>query len=208
MSVTKKQHAELTATLLRDWRKRLSGQSLRQQPLARAVGFPMRKWQEPPRILDATAGFARDAFLLAALGCMVTATERSGEVFDILLDPLSLAKKDPKLAPLLESKIHFFLGDARSLLALPASRNAFDVIYLDPMYPEKKKSALPKKEMLLLRKLVGSDEDATELFAAARRANPERIVVKRPPHAPDLALGKAHSFESKLARFDLYLRLP
>lgn len=195
-------------SLLRDWRQRIAAKGMKSQPLARAVGFPLRKWQEPPRVLDATSGFARDAFLLAALGCTVTATERSGEVFDLLLDPLRLAKKDPKLAPLLESRIHFFLGDARSLLALPASRNAFDVIYLDPMFPETKKSALPKKEMVLLRKLVGADKDAPDLFAAARRANPERIVVKRPPHAPDLAPGKVHSFESKLARFDLYLRLP
>lgn len=192
---------------MRDWRKRIASSAIRRQPLARAIGFPLKKWQEAPRVLDATAGFARDSFFLAALGCMVTATERSGEVFDLLLDPLRLAKKDEKLAPLLESRIHFFLGDARSLLALPASRNAFDVIYLDPMYPEKRKSALAKKELRLLRALVGADEDATDLFAIARRANPERIVVKRPPHAPDLAPGKVHSFEGKLARFDLYLRV-
>ncbi|MFO1350284.1 MAG: class I SAM-dependent methyltransferase [Gammaproteobacteria bacterium] len=38
-----------------------------------------------------------------------------------------------------------------------------EVIYLDPMYPERSKAALVKKESRVLRELVGPDDDAARL---------------------------------------------
>jgi len=72
------------------------------------------------------------------------------------------------------------------------------------MFPEKKKSALPRKEMRIFRKWVGEDLDALDLLQAALRSSAERVVVKRPIKAPALQEGVIHSFEGKTVRYDLY----
>ena len=80
-----------------------------------------------------------------------------------------------------------------------------DVVYLDPMFPLRKRSALAKKEMRVLRRLVGDDEDAGELLEVARRAARRRVVVKRTPEAPPLAAAPTMSYRGKLVRYDVYL---
>ena len=183
-----------------EWRRRLRSSGAGSQPLARAVGLP----GPPPRVLDATAGLCRDAFLLVGLGCRVTAFERSPFLFELVEDAVRRAEEDPEVFSILSERMRLRLGDAREFLARPEARGAFDVIYLDPMYPEKKKAALKKRELRILRELLGGDKDARQLFDAARAVSPRRIVVKRPPNAPPLAEGAAHSFRGKIARYDLY----
>jgi len=81
-----------------------------------------------------------------------------------------------------------------------------DAVYLDPMFPPKrKKSAAVNKEMRLLRELVGDDLDAPDLLEVARGVARERVVVKRPDHAPPLAPYPSMSFLGKLVRYDVYL---
>ncbi|HSD97968.1 MAG TPA: class I SAM-dependent methyltransferase, partial [Sulfuricaulis sp.] len=81
-----------------------------------------------------------------------------------------------------------------------------EVIYLDPMFPPKrKKSAAVKKEMRLLRDLVGDDPDAKELLEISRHVALDRVVVKRPDHAPPLAPDPSMSLAGKLVRYDVYL---
>ena len=94
-------------------------------------------------------------------------------------------------------------GEAAALLkTLPPP----DVVYLDPMYPHRTKSALPKKEMRLFRLLVGPDDDAARLVAAARAVALRRVVVKRPAGAPFLGDVRPDGrLESKNTRYDLYL---
>ena len=81
-----------------------------------------------------------------------------------------------------------------------------DVVYLDPMYPHKKKSALVKKEMRIFQQLLGGDEDADKLLAPALKLALNRVVVKRPDSAPWLDNVKPNmAIESKKHRFDVYL---
>ncbi len=81
------------------------------------------------------------------------------------------------------------------------------MIYLDPMYPDDGKRALPSKEMQILRDLTGGDADADALLDAARQSPVSRVVVKRPAKAPWLAGSKPTlSMEGTQARFDIYLR--
>ncbi len=183
------------------WLRRLQSSATKKQVLAKAVGLP----GSSPRLLDATAGLGRDALLLASLGCKVTAVERSAALFKLLQDAVERAEKDSKMKVLFQERLEFQLGDAKSILSDESNRGKFDVIYLDPMYPEKKKAALAKQELRLLRQLLGSDEDALELFEAARLAKPKRLVVKRPLHAPPIEPKPTHQFRGKLARYDLYL---
>jgi 16S rRNA (guanine1516-N2)-methyltransferase len=83
-----------------------------------------------------------------------------------------------------------------------------EVVYLDPMFPPKKKSALVKIEMRVLRQLVGDDEDAAVLFESAARVARKRVVVKRMRLAPELVPNPTIVFEGKTTRYDVYLPPP
>lgn len=174
----------------------------RQQPLARAVGF---KPGFTPRVLDATAGLGRDAFVLASLGCDVALLERSPVVAALLADALQRAALDADTAPI-AARMHWHEGDSRERLADLAASFQADTIYLDPMYPERKKSALVKKEMRLFRQVLGDDQDAPQLLAEALRHARRRVVVKRPKPAPPL-LGSSPTtaIASKNTRYDIYV---
>ncbi|MGH8443138.1 MAG: class I SAM-dependent methyltransferase [Nevskiaceae bacterium] len=183
-----------------DWnspevRRRVQGG--RRQLLARAVGLHRTR---DVRVLDATAGLGRDAFTLAALGARVTLAERNATIASLLADARERALADPATAEA-ASRTEIVCVDARKLMG-PAAE--FDVVYLDPMYPERGKTALAKKEMQLLRELTGGDPDADALLAAASARR--RIVVKRPRAAPPLA-GREPSLAltGTQARFDIYL---
>lgn len=171
----------------------------RRQPLARAMGKKVRT------IIDATAGFGHDAFLLAAMGYEVLAIERSPAVAALLEDGMARAAKDPELQRALNDRLKLLVGDAKIILASGTVRA--DVVYIDPMFPPKRKaSALAKKEMRALRALVGEDTDAAGLLAVARGCARNRVVIKRPLYAPPLIPDPAFSQAGKLVRYDVYLR--
>lgn len=175
----------------------------RNQPLARAVGL---KSGAAPTVVDATPGLGRDAFVLAWLGCTVGLVERSPIIAALLRDGLRRAARDPDIGPLVEARLRLTVADGRAYVRELAEDQRPDVIYLDPMYPHRQKSARVGKEMRLLRQLVGDDSDAPELLAVALAGTRRRVVVKRPRRAPALA-GPPPSFHivAPNTRFDVYL---
>jgi 16S rRNA (guanine1516-N2)-methyltransferase len=177
------------------------------QLIAKAVGL---KKGEPPSVLDLTAGLGRDAFVLASLGCQMTLLERSPIVAALLQDGLERAKSESEIAEIAEVVGRMTLVEAEALEYLQGgdSQPRPEVCYLDPMYPHSKKSALPGKEMLLFRELVGEDLDATELLAKARQVATKRVVVKRPRKAAVLADEEPDfQMSGKSTRYDIYLSL-
>ncbi|MCP5141079.1 MAG: class I SAM-dependent methyltransferase [Gammaproteobacteria bacterium] len=170
----------------------------RGQPLARAAGL---KGGANPGVIDATAGLGRDAFVLATLGCEMTLIERQPAVAALLADGLARAAADAEVGPIV-ARMRLVHGDAAALLrTLPVA----DVVYLDPMYPAREKSAAVKKEMRAFHGLVGRDEDAVELLDVARAVARKRVVVKRPRGAEFVGGRKpSASVESKNTRYDLY----
>ncbi len=173
----------------------------RDELLARAVGV---KGQFLPRVLDATAGLGRDAFLLASLGCQVTLCERHPVVHALLED--GLRRLEARVDPALLSRMQLHAQDSATVLCSASSAHCYDVILLDPMFPERKKSALVKKPMRMFHQLVGADDDAASLLELALQRAMRRVVVKRPRHAEYLG-GRVPSFdyEGKAVRFDVYL---
>jgi 16S rRNA (guanine1516-N2)-methyltransferase len=169
----------------------------RRQPLARAIG--RTSWS----VIDATAGLGQDALRMAAWGHAVLALERSPVIAALLEDAVRRASRDAKLARELGERLRVQCADARTMLDQGPGA---DVIYLDPMFPDKRKhSALARKEMRIVRALVGEDEDAVELLAIARRRARRRVVVKRPSHAGPLGGRPDFSQTGKLVRYDVYL---
>ena len=167
-------------------------------PIVKAVG-------DARTVVDATAGLLGDAFLLAVAGFEVTAIERSALVYLLAKDGLERAERDVRLAELLGGRLKVVHADAREWLAKRAgTAEAPDAVVIDPMFPPKrKKSALPRKEMVALREAVGTDLDAAELLAAARACARQRVVLKRGDDAPELAKPD-WSIEGTTVRFDAW----
>ncbi|MEO5328661.1 MAG: class I SAM-dependent methyltransferase [Magnetococcus sp. THC-1_WYH] len=171
--------------------------------LARAVG--LRKLSSP-RILDATAGLGHDSFLLASYGCQVQSFERSPWIAALLEDAMERGYSDPETREILEQRMTLHSADAVNFLRQPTTTSKVDVVYLDPMFTKNKRSALSRKEMQLLRLLVGQDEDAPQLLHAARAYKPRRVVVKRPVKAPVIEGDAPHfSITGTTIRYDVYL---
>lgn len=170
------------------------------QMIAKAVGV------QPgvrPQVLDATAGLGRDAFVLASLGCTMTLIERQPLIAALLEDGLARARTNSDVGPIV-AQMHLLQGDAIELLADWAEVPP-QVIYLDPMFPHRDKTAQVKKEMRLFRPLAGADLDAPALLAAALALASHRVVVKRPRKAPCIeGVKPGYALEGKSSRYDIY----
>lgn len=176
--------------------------SIKNEAVAKALGL---KGNEPCKIVDATAGLGRDAFVLASLGAKVTMLERNPMVAALLEDGLNRALQEPTLSHWLHDRLILKHGAGATLLQTWDDEKP-DAIYLDPMFPHKKKSALVKKEMRLFQALLGPDDDADLLLKPALSLAKKRVVVKRPDYAPFLAgIEPSMQIKSKKHRFDVYL---
>ena len=149
-------------------------------------------------IIDLTAGLGRDGMVLASLGAMVTLTERSPWLAALLSDARQRAAAE---LDWLDSRLALRHISAFDFLPTAVA----DCAYLDPMYPPRKKSALVKQDLRLIRELVGTDEDANELLIAALDSGIKRVVSKRPAYASP-SVKPTHTIESGATRFDVYLR--
>jgi 16S rRNA (guanine1516-N2)-methyltransferase len=174
----------------------------RGQPLAKAIGL---KKGATPTIIDATAGFARDAFVLANLGCQITLIERNPLIATLIKDALLRAVNNDDITTVIQ-RMSLINNDAIEYLTKLEQQSRPEVIYMDPMYPSREKSALVKKDMRLLHQLAGPDTDSEQLLETARNTALKRVVVKRPKSAPFVGDQKpATSIESKNTRYDIYL---
>lgn len=166
------------------------------QLIAKAVGLKM---YPNPMVLDLSAGFGQDAFVLASLGCQVMMVERCDVMHQLLADGVRRLSAD-------QSDIGLTLVHADAQAYLQQLDTFPDVIYFDPMYPETGNTALNKREMQLLRELVGDDDDAINVFQLARQKAKRRIVIKRPRQG--MVIGNAQpDFQAigKSSRYDVYL---
>jgi 16S rRNA (guanine1516-N2)-methyltransferase len=179
--------------------RRVGGGNLsRRQTLPKAIGSLDHD------VVDATAGFGADAARLALMGYRVTALEQVPVIAAMLQDALIRAKQNPQLTKALGGRLQFIEVDATQWLL---QNKGVGVVYLDPMFPPKrKKSALPPGHIQLLQSLVGDvNNEATEnLFKAALNAATRRVVVKRPNHAPLMGSNPAAIHEGKLVRYEVY----
>ena len=172
------------------------------QSLARAVGI---KGTYRPVVLDVTAGLAKDTFVLATLGCEVIMLERSPVIAALLANALERATADIDIVAIIQ-RLSLLQADSLHYLQQMSAENLPSVIYMDPMYPHRDKSALVKKEMRIFRDLVGDDRDSSQLLQLARQKVLKRVVVKRPKGAGFLGECKPHSqISSKNTRYDIYL---
>jgi len=170
------------------------------QLIAKAVGL---KPGIQAHILDATAGLGRDAFVLASLNQSVMMLERSALVAELLECALLDAEQQRELQDIM-ARMTLQRVDAMSWLSEPGAA-MYDVIYLDPMYPESTKSAQVKKEMRAFHHVVGQDADSARLLDLALEKARYRVVVKRPRKGACLDSRKPTlQLMGKSSRYDIY----
>ncbi|MHC4840372.1 MAG: class I SAM-dependent methyltransferase [Planctomycetota bacterium] len=145
------------------------------------------------RVVDATAGLGRDVFVLAHNGCHVTAIEGNRVVAALLADAAHRAGVET---------LTVVEGDSLELMSEHANGA---VVYLDPMFPGRSKSAAVKKEMQYLQLLELPESNPLILLEAARDAGAAKVVMKRPAKSAPVAIKPNHSIGGKTVRFDVYI---
>lgn len=172
----------------------------RDQALLKAVGF---KKGIVPHVVDATAGLGRDAFLMASHGAQVTLIERSPEMHARLADAMARAEVEGGKYAEIISRMTLLHGNSIDLLPTLSP----EVVLVDPMHPPRGNTALVKKDMRILREIVGSDDDQADLMRAALASASKRVVLKWPQGAapmPNLR-PPSHSIEGKSTRYDVFM---
>lgn len=171
--------------------------------IVKAVGL---KPGQELNVLDATAGLGRDAFILAAFGCRVHMLERSPVVFLLLQDGIRRSAVDPETASII-ARMRVSRVEAMSYFKQIEGQPELvpDVICLDPMFPERLKSAKVKKEMQVLQSLLADIPGDQDILKASIGIAKKRVVVKRPRLAGYLAeRSPSFSIKGKSSRFDVY----
>lgn len=182
---------------------RLRADRLGRELLVRAARV---RGTEAPTAVDATAGLGEDSLLLAAAGFTVTMFEKDQVIAALLRDALERAANDSRLAGV---AAHMTLVEGDSVSGLCDLGFSPDVVFLDPMFPERTKSAAVKKKFQLLHHLERPCDNEGELLDAALAARPRKVVIKRPPKGPWLAGVKpSHSIAGKAVRYDVIVPPP
>ena len=186
--------------------------TIKNELLARAVGLKSSQTQAL-KIVDATAGFGRDSLLLASLGCEVMMLERSMLMVLLLTDGLRRARENSGLVAIM-ARLHLQHINASDYIQHlnfddqpKTATTAFvpDVIYLDPMFPSSKNNAQVKKDMRILREVIGEDVDGEVLVQTALASGVKRVVLKRPRKGETLGQRKPdHQVLGQSSRFDVY----
>ena len=179
---------------------RLRADRLAHELLVRAARV---RGADAPVAVDATAGLGEDSLLLAAAGFSVTLIERDPAIAALLSDELARAGEDAQLAGIV-SRMRLIEGDAVEVL--PALGFVPDVVFLDPMFPAKRKDAATKKKLQIFQMLEKPCDSEKELLAAAIAARPRKVVVKRPLKGPHLGGVKpSSSIAGKVVRYDIII---
>ena len=172
----------------------------RGQNLAKAVGMKSNKNRN---IVDATAGLGYDAFILASLGAKVTLIERSKKMYEILQNGINEGKAFGGEIEKIINRMELLFGDSKDILP----KLSPEVIMIDTMYKDRKKTALVKNNMRLVREIVGPDSDYIELLKVALNCANNRVVLKQPRYADpiDDIRKCSHQILGKTIRYDIFM---
>ena len=172
----------------------------RGQNLAKAVGM---KFNKNRNIIDATAGLGYDSFILASLGAKVTLIERSQKMYELLQNGINEGISFGGEIEKIINRMELLFGDSKDILP----KLTPEVIMIDTMYKERKKTALVKNNMRLVREIVGPDTDYIELLEVALNCAKNRVVLKQPRYAEPIKDIKkcSHQILGKTIRYDIFM---
>ena len=166
--------------------------------LKKALG----KTKNSLKIFDATAGLLSDAMIFLSLGHKVVAVEQSKIIFLLVDDAIKRAKNE---IPFLKN---INLINANSLDIYKSSKELFDIVYLDPMYPILKKNIKKSGDLNSLRSILKIENiliDEDSLIDGFMKTDYKKLVLKRPLKAKKLHSNINYQVKGKSTRFDIYL---
>lgn len=179
---------------------RIKGNNLALELLVKAART--KNCENIPRAVDATAGMGEDSLILAAAGFEVTLFEKNEIIYALLCDALERAEKVDELREIVKRMKPI---NTDSIEAMQNLDFVPDVILLDPMFPQRQKSALVKKKLQMIQKLESPCADEREMILTAIAAKPKKLIVKRPPKGPFLAgIKPDYAIKGKAVRFDCF----
>jgi 16S rRNA (guanine1516-N2)-methyltransferase len=172
----------------------------RGQNLAKAVGM---KFNKNRNIIDATAGLGYDSFILASIGAKVTLIERSQKMYELLQNGIDEGMSFGGEIEKIINRMELVFGDSKDILP----KLTPEVIMIDTMYKDRKKTALVKNNMRLVRDIVGPDSDYIDLLKVALNCATNRVVLKQPKYAePIKEIRKcSHQILGKTIRYDVFM---
>ena len=172
----------------------------RGQNLAKAVGM---KFNKNRNIIDATAGLGYDSFILASIGAKVTLIERSQKMYELLQNGIDEGISFGGEIEKIINRMELVFGDSKDILP----KLTPEVIMIDTMYKDRKKTALVKNNMRLVRDIVGPDSDYIDLLKVALNCATNRVVLKQPKYAePIKEIRKcSHQILGKTIRYDVFM---
>ncbi len=199
--------------LEKKFNSRVKSSTLNRENLVRAVRG-RSPYKKIIKVLDATAGFGRDAFLLAASGCDVIGIERLKVIFFLLHEAVQRISLSDDISSNIVERLKFVNADSIDYMNGLCGEYP-DVVYLDPMYESStsrgfKKSALTKKSIKILQDVYSFQTKAenynnNSMLKLALSIAKNKVVVKRPPLSDFLeGIKPASSLTGKTARFDIY----
>ncbi|MEM1432794.1 MAG: class I SAM-dependent methyltransferase [Pseudomonadota bacterium] len=157
--------------------------------LARACGLNRHR---DLHVVDACAGWGIDGLALAEAGARVTLIEQQPAIW-ALLDDLERQHRWGQT-----EVVH---GDAVVWLQEPSRR--CDVVYLDPMFPERAKTALPNQRLQLISRLASPAVSLADWLTLALERATRRVVLKRRRRDP-LLRKPDWQIVGKTVRYDVY----
>ena len=166
--------------------------------LKKAIG----KTKKELNIFDATAGFLSDSMIFLSLGHKVMAVEQSKIIFYLVEDAIKRA----------QSKIPFLRNlsflNGNSLDIFRYSKESFDAIYLDPMYPKTKKNVKGSGDMRSIRSILKLENilnEENDLCDAFMQCEYQKIILKRPLKYKKIYSNINYQVKGKTTRFDIFI---
>ena len=152
------------------------------------------------KILDCTAGFGRDGFILARYGFGVTMIEKNP--IAILLLRNGIRKLTQKFK--INERLKLLYGDSYEYLRL--NNELYDYIYIDFMFNKFKNSSLSSKNDEALKLITNDRENRVRLLDIAKNKCKYRVVVKNHKHLPSIDnINPDYQVKTKLLRYDIFL---
>jgi 16S rRNA (guanine1516-N2)-methyltransferase len=184
------------------WRLAHSGKN--SEAVCRAVIGKLNK----PLVFDATAGLGRESLILQSAGCNVFMFERNPVIWLLLNSAIFKASKNEDVLSKLKNGLPQLtaLGSIKDQLEQGEVLPKPEVIYYDPMFPSRSKTALVKKDMRVFHELIGADLDTVDYANYLLTIASHHVVVKRPSNEQPLELNARRSsfVDGKACRFDCY----
>ncbi|MBT5644578.1 MAG: class I SAM-dependent methyltransferase [Gammaproteobacteria bacterium] len=144
-------------------------------------------------LLDCTAGYGRDGYILRSMGFNITMIENS-PVMSLLLNN---ALKKIKL-----SNFIMYHGNAYDFLR--HTEKIYEYIYIDFMFNKPKNSSLSSKNDETLKLISFQDLNKNNLINLAIKKSVSRVVVKEPKHSLSKMMMPEYMIKTKLLNYYIY----